>query len=263
MGDLPECCRTGFLWNGTPSGSITTLGGVETYIAKPEKPTTKYVVIWTDVFGHKNPNARLIADSIAKAGFHCVVPDILSGDAVDYNQLESLSVKPQTYVQRFSQLLKSLYIAPGFIGWILRHSEKTTMPFINAVLNDLKDNHGATKIGVIGFCFGGRYSVMCGGDEPRVDAFVAAHPSLMSIPKDIEAIKKPGLFLLASEDQFLSNSQVETIRKITSPKENVTVKVFPNTLHGFAIRGNEGDENTRNARDEAMNDTTSFFLAHL
>ncbi|KAI8848265.1 dienelactone hydrolase [Chytridium lagenaria] len=236
--DLPECCRTGFLWEGTPTGSIITLGN----------PTDKYVVLWTDVFGHKNPNA-----SIANSGINCVIPDILNGDPVNYEQLEGMAKRPKTYFERIGQVFAALTNAPSFIGWLRRHTEKTTLPFINA------NNHKATKIGVLGYCFGGRYAILHGGDEPRVDAFATG----ASI--DILAIVKPGLIMCASEDAILPQHQVDTIKKTVEKEgKNVVVKVrFSKHLHGFAIRGNEGEEDTRKARDESLNDTVSFFKANL
>ncbi|KAJ3100892.1 hypothetical protein HDU96_010191 [Phlyctochytrium bullatum] len=263
-GDLPECCRTGFLWDGTPSGTLTTIGGVETYIAKPEVETDKYVVIWTDVFGHKNPNARLIADSIAKGGLNCIIPDILNGDPIDYDRLESMGHRPKTFMQSVWRQLKFISIVPSFLGWLSRHTDKTTIPILNAVLDDLKNTHKASKIGVLGYCFGGRYAVLHGGDEPRVDCFAGAHPSQVAVPKDIEAIKKPGLFLFAEEDHIMPMREMKIVQEIVArDKKDVIVKIFPRTLHGFAIRGNEGEEETRKARDESLNDTVQFFRKHL
>ncbi|KAJ3094717.1 hypothetical protein HDU97_007644 [Phlyctochytrium planicorne] len=243
---------------------MTTVGGVEAYFAKSETETDRYVILWTDVFGYKNPNARLIADSIAKGGINCLIPDILHGDPVSYENLESLGKKPKTLWQRLGQGLKTMVVAPGFIGWILKHNDALTLPVINAVLDDVKQNRKASKIGVLGYCFGGRYAVLNGGDDPRVDCFVGCHASQVSIPKDIEAVKKPGLFLCADNDHLLTQSQLNTIRTIAQRDgKDITVKVFENTLHGFAIRGNEDDEPTRKARDQATNDTVAFFRAHL
>ncbi|KAJ3277533.1 hypothetical protein HDU76_010325 [Blyttiomyces sp. JEL0837] len=107
MSDLPDCCKTGFVWSGTPTGTLEKFGGVEAYVARPEDPTTKYVVIWTDVFGHVLPNV-----SFAKAGFNCIVPDILNGDPVQPTLVDGLMEQPHTYFERFYQTAKAITVAP-------------------------------------------------------------------------------------------------------------------------------------------------------
>ena len=45
------CCFSGTLDTGTPRGSLVSLGGVQTYLARPSSPSDKAVVISTDLFG--------------------------------------------------------------------------------------------------------------------------------------------------------------------------------------------------------------------
>ncbi|KAJ3098479.1 hypothetical protein HDU97_003978 [Phlyctochytrium planicorne] len=190
------------------------------------------------------------------------VAEQFQGDPVDYNQLEKLAKRPKTTGDKVGQVFKALALAPSFMGWLYRHNDKTVLPVVNNVLDDLKKK--ASKIGALGFCFGGRHAVLNGGDEPRVDCFVGCHASLVSYPKDIEAIQKPALFLCASEDPYLTKSQLKAIENVGKKDgKNITVKVFPDTMHGFAIRGNEDEEATRKARDEATEDTIAFFKKHL
>ena len=39
------CCDPGVLWLGQPHGTVERLGGVETYVAKPEVDTGKAAVL--------------------------------------------------------------------------------------------------------------------------------------------------------------------------------------------------------------------------
>jgi hypothetical protein len=79
------CCG-GFIDEGQPSGKEETIAEVNCYVATPQSGngsqtnTNSFVVIATDVFGFRLPNARLIADSFAKElSIKCIVPDLFQG----------------------------------------------------------------------------------------------------------------------------------------------------------------------------------------
>lgn len=66
MTQLKPCCLAGSVSEGTPAGVCEKVAGVDGYWAKPEAPTTRAIVLCTDVFGYNNPNSQLIADKYAK-----------------------------------------------------------------------------------------------------------------------------------------------------------------------------------------------------
>ncbi|KAJ3408806.1 hypothetical protein HDV05_004755 [Chytridiales sp. JEL 0842] len=263
-GELPECCRAGFLWKGKPTGTVETLGGVEAYVARPQVPTDKYILILTDVFGHVLVNVRLIADCFAKAGFNCVVPDILHGDPLQFSLVDGILDPPQTYLERVTQVVRTGWIVPNFAYWLSKHYDSNTLPVVDAVLDDLKTGEWkAGKVGVVGYCFGGRYAILKGSKaDERVDAVVGAHPSNVSVPKDIEALGKPTLFVLAGFDWVFTNSMVEMAKKVVKEtgKEGLVEFVeYKGTKHGFAVRGQENDPVTLEARNEATSKMIDFF----
>jgi dienelactone hydrolase len=64
--------------------------------------------------------------------------------------------------------------------WLRKHGDSATTPIIDKVLKEVRANMGASKIGTVGYCFGGRYSILYAGQESgreEVDAFAVAHPS--------------------------------------------------------------------------------------
>ncbi|KAJ3415405.1 hypothetical protein HDV05_004999 [Chytridiales sp. JEL 0842] len=261
--ELPECCRSGFLWEGTPTGALETIGNVEAYVARPSSAVEKegkYVVIFTDVFGHVLPNVRLIADSFAKAGYTCVVPDIVQGDPINPTDVDGLMDQPQTYYARFSQILRLGWVAPTMATWLWNHTDATTLPVCDAVLKDLRQAHGATHIGAVGYCFGGRYSILKAGLDSVVDAFVAAHPSMVTMPTDVENLTKPGLFVLAETDAVFTAAMAERAKGIVKERGmEVEFEVYKGTVHGFAVRGQEQDPVVRKARNEALGRMIEFF----
>lgn len=84
------CCG-GFIDEGQPSGKEENIGGVNCYVAvspsgiadDSHTNSNAFVVIATDVFGFRLPNARLIADSFAKElSVKCIVPDLFQGEHI-------------------------------------------------------------------------------------------------------------------------------------------------------------------------------------
>ncbi|KAI9340754.1 dienelactone hydrolase [Zopfochytrium polystomum] len=271
MADVPECCRSGFVWQGTPTGSIETIGGVEAYVARPKTPSTHFIVILTDVFGHGLPNVRLIADSVAACGFNCVVPDILNGDPLaDFMDKAPSSSASSTILGTVTKAVRiATTVVPSMLMWFPRHTDALTLPPVIAVLEDVRRRLGATKVGTIGYCFGGRYSILMGATD-RVDAFAAAHPSNVT-HKDLAAVVRPGLLCLA-EKEFMRNGmiavdQAPEVERLLSAAENperagrppVLLKGFKGTTHGFAVRGDEDDPVVRMARNDALASMLEFF----
>ena len=69
-----------------PSGKEATIAGVPCYSVG--EACKSVVIISTDVFGYTFPSVRAIADQIAAAGFHVVIPDMFTGDAVSLQQMQ-------------------------------------------------------------------------------------------------------------------------------------------------------------------------------
>jgi len=79
-GGVCPACVTGFIHEGTPKGTVETVAGLPTYVAKPADPKSGVIVIIPDVFGWDFPNNRLLADEYAdKAQMITYLPDFMFG----------------------------------------------------------------------------------------------------------------------------------------------------------------------------------------
>lgn len=91
-------CVTGSVHPGAPTGDEETLHGFPTYITSPPlelfpSGPTATVVIISDAFGWKLPNARLLADRYARrAGWRVLLPDFLNGTCLDSALLEDIKI---------------------------------------------------------------------------------------------------------------------------------------------------------------------------
>ena len=82
---LKQCCATGSLHSGTPTGRLDKVHGLDCYVADaPSGAQSKgVVVIIPDAFGIALPNNRILADAYAKQT-NCTVflPDFMGGTLV-------------------------------------------------------------------------------------------------------------------------------------------------------------------------------------
>ena len=62
------CCFTGFKHEGTPGGHEISLGGMQTYMSTPLKPTNKILFFFADIMGPFYVNNKLLQDYFASNG---------------------------------------------------------------------------------------------------------------------------------------------------------------------------------------------------
>lgn len=70
-------------------------------------------------------------------------------------------------------------------AWFARHGSHTWIPAVDSVVKALKEEHGVTKIGTTGYCFGAppAFYLAC---ENESQVTVVAHPAQLDIPADFE-----------------------------------------------------------------------------
>ncbi|KAG9775779.1 dienelactone hydrolase family protein-like protein, partial [Aureobasidium melanogenum] len=279
---MGACCISGAVHDGTPSGHEATVGGLPTYIAEPsDKSKSKTVVFIVDIFGWKFKNVRLLADQYAKAGFYCYIPDVHEGDSLPIEFLQS--VEPPLKVKEQEGLLakaKETVDVMATLGpWLMRHRESVSEPLISGFIDAVRGIEGTGKIGAIGFCWGGRYAILQGharkiddrgaaGQGPKpsggVDAVYACHPSLLSIPSDLEPVAKPVSLAVGEKDSMLDLKSVDQIKEALE-KTGVPfeVKIYKGQVHGFALRSDWSSDEDKKAMDDAEKQGIEWFNKYL
>jgi carboxymethylenebutenolidase len=150
------------------------------------------------------------------------------------------------------------------------------MKLMNAVLQNpapAQDNlrHAAawlesrkvTKLGVIGWCFGGGWSLNTTLQMPdRIAATVIYYGHLETDPAKLAVIKHPVLGAFGAEDKSIPVESIQAfeaaLKKQGTP---VDIKVYPGAGHAFANPSGEGYR--PDAAKDAWRRTTAFLAANL
>jgi carboxymethylenebutenolidase len=120
------------------------------------------------------------------------------------------------------------------------------------------------RIGVIGWCMGGRYSLALATEEPGLAAVVAYYGAPPTDSGAIARIKAPVLGNYGAEDQGPSPEQVGAFEAaMKSVGKPVDVKIYEGAPHAFANPNNPWKGYRAAAAKDAWARTTAFFAKHL
>ncbi|KAM0751010.1 alpha/beta-hydrolase [Meredithblackwellia eburnea MCA 4105] len=262
---LGKCCVSGHLHEGTPQGSVKQLDGLDVYVTGDPANKDKTIVYVTDIFGFQLNNARLLADEIAANGFYVVIPDLFKNDSLDGELI--LKIAPRTSLPERSVVQKGVEMTSVMASlgpWLVRQREAVVKPILESFVNELKKDVAIKKIGATGYCFGGRYSILLA--HGLVDAAVACHPSFLGVPADIEGIKAPVSIAVGEKDEmFSAEDQEKTQALFNNELKGVPTqfKVYPDQVHGFAVRGDINVETEKAAKEAVTEQTVEWFKKHL
>ena len=132
---MSNCCLKSFAWDGTPTGQVSKLGKLDTYITGTN--SARAVLFVHDALGWTFPNARLLADHYAaEVDATVYVPDFFGGEVLP-----------------FEPILAGRFHEVDFAGFLSRNSREIREPEIFEAGRALRQKF--KKVGAIGFCFGG------------------------------------------------------------------------------------------------------------
>jgi len=127
----------------------------------------------------------------------------------------------------------------------------------------LREERGAPRIGVIGWCFGGGWSLRTGlrlGDG--VDAVVVYYGRLVTDPDRLKTLEAPVLGIFGEQDQGIP---VQTVRDFEAELRALgkvhQIEIYPGAGHAFA--NPSGTRFEREAAEAAWDLTLTFLEKHL
>jgi len=225
--------------------SLETLdGSMPAQLARPEtSASVPAVIVVQEAFG-LNEHIKKVARRIAGEGYVTLAPDLFyrggPGRTAAYDDLP----RALTLMGELSDdgIVKDIAAAIGFLQG-------------KAPVRD-------GRIGITGFCMGGRVSYLAACALPRV--IKAAVPFYGGgIPIDRTAtLEADVLALFGGDDPFIPLDQVHALEaEAKKLGKSVTVHVYPKAPHGFFC--DERDSYRPDAAADAWTRMTAFFAEHL
>lgn len=207
-------------------GEFIPLGNLEKAYVTGPKETGRAIVIVYDVIGYSSQaiqGADILASS---ANAQVIVPDLLQGDFADHSW-----IPPDTpeKLQRWQ-------------GWYAeRGNPLTYLEPMASVVDTLRDG-GAKKIGLVGFCWGGKLATLAATEASGISAVVAVHPGMVD-PNDAKVVAVPfALYDSKDEDKEACDAFMKTLESKPFAEKNDR-KRYETMHHGWAAaRGNLNDE---------------------
>ncbi|KAK6334800.1 hypothetical protein TWF718_010245 [Orbilia javanica] len=279
------------LRTGNPDGKFEEVGGRRTYVAPaPDGSKAKTLIYLTDMFGVDLLNHQLLADTYAKGGFHVLMPDILDGDGLPAEFINT--AEPKLSVQEKMSVLErttnhaTLMATMGPKG--LKHREAVSKPKVDAFIASLHQDPSISKLGIIGTCWGGRHAILQAHPDTGIAAAAALQPSF-TVSGDWEPVSVPTYIAFGSKDTLVPVSRtsaaslftgegastkgptamlslsVDGIIDVMEKKLDVEkeIRIFENQVHGFTHRGDWSSDDDRKAMDEAADEVIAWFKKYL
>ena len=120
------------------------------------------------------------------------------------------------------------------------------------------------RVGVIGWCMGGRYALELATQEPGLDAVVAYYGAPPTDAAAIKRIAAPVLGNFGGEDKGPSPEQVRAFEKtLKDAGKTADLKIYEGAGHAFANKNNPWGGYREAAAKDAWSRTVAFFARHL
>ncbi|KAI5065432.1 hypothetical protein GOP47_0020127 [Adiantum capillus-veneris] len=220
---------------------VADIGGLPAYLTGSPSAASALLFI-SDIYGWKVPQTRRLADKVAlEGGFLVVLPDFMEDDFF-------ASSNPDNPYE-------------GLDVYLAKHSQAKAIVEASKIIEEL-NRQGFKRVGVVGFCWGGKITVSLINGSTKVDASVMLHPSFL-LEEEIQAVKVPLAILGAEIDEItppqMANEFGAILAKIPEVQGKTMVKIFEGGDHGFSTRYDPQDAEAVARATEACNDMINWF----
>jgi carboxymethylenebutenolidase len=186
-----------------------------------------------------NDNIRAMARRFAGEGYVALAVDLYEGQVAESS--EAAYATMTAAMERPGRLTENLRQAHAY----------------------LKQKAGATRIGVVGWCFGGGWSLRTALDlGDGIDAAVMYYGRTIDDPTELGKLRAPLLGLFGGQDQGIPVAGVRSMEKALGELgKQATIVVYEDADHAFA--NPSGQRYDEAVAADAWQKTTAFFAEHL
>jgi carboxymethylenebutenolidase len=190
---------------------------IDAFVAAPSGPARGSLVMLQEIFG-VNEAMRDKARDFASAGFAVIVPDLFwrQKRRVDLGYGEDERKEGFALMQKFDQASGATDIR-DVIAWLRRRDGR--------------------KVGLVGFCLGGRMAVLAAAGNPDVSAVASFYGVRLDLcPAQLRALTAPFQFHVGDRDAHVPAEHVNAVAAITAGMPSADVFIYPDAQHGFYNR---------------------------
>ena len=212
---------------GLVAGEVSipvTDGKIPGYRAMPAKGGTfPIIVVVQEIFG-VHEHIQDVCRRFAKLGYYAIAPELFTRQG-DVSKMSDIGA-----------ILKDV---------VSKVPDAQVMADIDATVAYAKASTRANvaRLGIVGFCWGGRTVWLYAGHNPKVKAGVAFYGLLDGMKSDIkpqdpvdmaEILKVPVLGLYAGNDAFVKPAAIDQMQAgLAKSSSGSEIVVFPGVNHGF------------------------------
>jgi carboxymethylenebutenolidase len=218
-------------------------GSFHAYVAQPEGTPRAAIVVIQEIFG-VNPGIRKKCDDWAAQGYLAIAPDL-------FWRIQPGVVLDPDVESEFQQAL-------GLMG---QFDQSKGVADIEATIKAARAQIGGGKVGVVGYCLGGRLAFMAAARTDS-DASVGYYGvGIDNLLGEKHAIANPVLLHVAGADHFVTPDIQAKMHEGLDDHPKVTIFDYAGEDHGFAAE--MGKRRSEAAAQLADQRTADFFGQHL
>lgn len=217
-------------------------GAIPAYVARPDADGSRAIIVIPEIFG-VNAGIREKCEDWAAEGYLAIAPDIF------WRFAPGVELDPDVEAE--------LQQAFGYFG---QYDADLGVQDIEAAIRWLH-GQGATKVGCVGFCLGGRLAYMA-ATRTDVNASVGYYGVMIDqMLNESHAIAHPLMLHIPTADHFVGPEAQAKMHKGLDPLPKVTLHDYVGLDHGFAAT--HGDRRDNAGAELADGRTRAFFAEHL
>lgn len=223
--------------------SLDGTAQIPAYVARPAGTPKAAIIVIPEIFG-VNPGIRQKCDSWASDGYLAIAPDIF------WRFAPGVELDPDVPEQ--------LQEAFGYFG---QYDPDLGVQDIEAAIRHLRGSEGLAKVGLVGYCLGGRLAYMAAA-RTDIDAAVGYYGVMIDqMLNEAHAIANPLMLHIATADHFVGPEAQAAIHAGLDNHPKVTLHDYEGLDHGFAAE--MGDRRNEAGAQLADSRTRAFLAAHL
>lgn len=216
-------------------------GTTNAYVARPDDDLTHPGIIVIQEWWGLNEHIKDVARRYANAGFVALAPDLFHGKQTkEPNEAQKMAMSLDS-----AQVSRDLHASTQALQ---------AMPFVDP-----------KRIGVTGFCMGGRITMTYAAQAgTNAGAVVAYYPGGYNpTHEEVAAIQCPVLLIIGGKDHSVPETTREQIRKyLTDSGKTFDIVVYPEADHAF-FNDTRPEVYDPAASTDAWQRTTEWFTRYL